>query len=209
MTNLKRWQKLWHSIGGESGAAEQFAALQERYSEPHRAYHTFVHISDCLAQFDLVRHQAVRPDEVEFALWLHDVIYDPHASDNEEKSAQWAVDMLQQGAAPAVVTARVAELILATRHITVPDEIDAQLVVDIDLSILGRAPDIFAAYEDQIRHEYHWVPDEVYRPERVEILERFLARPAIYQTPFFKARYEVQARKNLKQSVSKLRDASN
>jgi predicted metal-dependent HD superfamily phosphohydrolase len=127
MTNLKRWQKLWHSIGGESGAAEQFAALQERYSEPHRAYHTFDHISDCLAQFDLVRHQAAKPDEVEFALWLHDVIYDPHASGNEEKSAQWAVDMLHQGAVSAAVIARVAELIMVTRHTTVPEDIDLSL----------------------------------------------------------------------------------
>ncbi len=205
MTNLKRWQKLWHSIAGESEAAEQFAALQERYSEPQRAYHTFDHISDCLAQFDLVRHQAARPDEVEFALWLHDVIYDPHASDNEEKSAQWAVDMLHQGAVSAAVIARVAELIMVTRHITVPDDTDAQLVVDIDLSILGRAPDVFAAYEDQIRYEYNWVPDKVYRQERARILERFLARPAIYQTSFFRARYEVQARRNLKQSILRLR----
>lgn len=209
MTNLKRWQNLWHSIGGQSEAEVHFAELKERYSEPHRAYHTLDHISNCLAQFDLVRHQAARPDEVEFALWLHDVIYDPHVSDNEEKSAQWAVDMLHQGTVPAAVIARVAELILITRHTTVPEDIDAQLVVDIDLSILGCVPDIFAVYEDQIRYEYNWVPDEVYRQERARILERFLARPAIYLTPFFKGHYEVQARKNLKQSILKLRDGPN
>lgn len=204
MTNLRCWQSLWHRIGGQSEAEAHFAELKERYSEPHRAYHTLDHIRDCLSQFDLARHQAARPDEVEFALWLHDVIYDPHASDNEEKSAQWAVDMLHQGAVSAAVTARVAELIMVTRHITVPDDLDAQLVVDIDLSILGRAPNVFAAYEDQIRHEYNWVPEEVYRQERARILERFLARPAIYQTSFFRARYEVQARRNLKQSILRI-----
>lgn len=204
MTNLRRWQSLWHRIGGQSEAEVHFAELKERYSEPHRAYHTLDHIRDCLAQFDLGRHQAARPDEVEFALWLHDVIYDPHASDNEEKSAQWAVGILQQGGVSVAVITRVAELIRATRHTNIPDDIDAQLVVDIDLSILGRPPDVFATYEDQIRYEYNWVPEEVYRQERVRVLETFLARAAIYQTSFFKARYEVQARRNLKQSILRL-----
>jgi len=95
MTNLQRWQTLWHRLGGPSNPEPIFSNLQTRYSEPHRAYHNLEHIRDCLAQFDRARHLAVYPAELELALWLHDIIYDTHASDNEEKSAQWAVGTMQ------------------------------------------------------------------------------------------------------------------
>ena len=206
---FKRWQDLWRRMGGRSDPAAHFATLQRRYAEPQRAYHTLEHISDCLAQFDYVSPQAICPDEVELALWLHDVIYDPQAADNEERSARWAVDLLQEGGVSAACMAWVGELILATRHTGAPDEPDARLVADIDLSILGRSPEVFAVYEDRIRVEYQWVAEDIYRRERARILETFLARVSIYQTPFFKERYEVQARENLKQLLRKLRGVNN
>ncbi len=205
MTEKKRWQALWHRLGGQANAEAHFTDLLARHSEPQRAYHTFDHIKDCLAQFDQVRHQATRPDEVELALWLHDVIYDPHSSDNEEKSAQWAVEIMQQGRFPPSVISRVVELILATQHTSLPEEPDAQLVVDIDLSILGRPPDVFETYEDNVRFEYQWVPEAVYRQKRAQILDAFLARQSIYQTTYFKRRYEAQARANLRWSLARLR----
>ncbi|MGI8818216.1 MAG: N-methyl-D-aspartate receptor NMDAR2C subunit, partial [Gemmatimonadales bacterium] len=55
----------------------------------------------------------------------------------------------------------------------------------------------FAEFEQRIRQEYAWVPEPVYRSARIEILEGFLARRSIYQTEFFRDRYEAQARANL------------
>ena len=82
---------------------------------------------------------------------------------------------------------------------------DAPILVDIDLSILGQASDRFWNYEDQIRKEYEWIPQEIFSTKRAEILERFLAREKIFNTEPFFTRYEKQARHNLAASIERLR----
>jgi predicted metal-dependent HD superfamily phosphohydrolase len=95
-------------------------------------------------------------------------------------------------------------LILATKKHDASLERDAPLMVDVDLSILGRPTQRFDEYEDQIRQEYSWVCPEQFAAGRSAVLQSFLARPAIYCTEFFRNKYERQARDNLKRSLSKL-----
>jgi predicted metal-dependent HD superfamily phosphohydrolase len=99
------------------------------------------------------------------------------------------------------VIARVRDLVKATRHDSTPRSRDAALVVDVDLSILGAAPARFDAYERQVREEYAWVPDAVFRPKRRALLEGFLARSSIYSTAFFRERLEAAARANNARSL--------
>jgi predicted metal-dependent HD superfamily phosphohydrolase len=105
---------------------------------------------------------------------------------------------------PLEVSRRVAELVLATRHLTLPREPDGQYLCDIDLSILGREPEVFDEFERRIRREYAWVPEPIYRSSRSEVLAGFLRRRSIYQTEFFRARYEQAARANLERSLRDL-----
>jgi predicted metal-dependent HD superfamily phosphohydrolase len=63
---------------------------------------------------------------------------------------------------------------------------DAAVLCDADLAILGAEPERFDHYDRQIREEYAWVPEPVYRQKRGEVLAGFLERPRIYRTrPFF------------------------
>jgi predicted metal-dependent HD superfamily phosphohydrolase len=78
------------------------------------------------------------------------------------------------------------------------------VLVDVDLSILGATQSRFDEYERQVREEYGWVPEPIYRRKRREILESFLGRPAIYNTARFIGRYEQQARANLARSLARL-----
>jgi predicted metal-dependent HD superfamily phosphohydrolase len=82
---------------------------------------------------------------------------------------------------------------------------DAEIVVDVDLSILGAAPERFEEYERQIRAEYRWVPGFLFRRKRAKILQEFLARPRIFSTQTFIDRYEQQARANIARSLTRLR----
>ena len=199
-----RWIGLWSRLGAQGGGLSIFSHLVAAYAEPTRAYHTAEHILDCLAQLDLSRNPSKRPDEVEAAVWFHDAVYVPGGSDNEDRSAHLAQTALLACGAPPDTSRRIAELVLATRHLTVPRDPDAQLLCDVDLSILGREPKIFDEFEGRIRREYHWVPDPAYRTARSEVLAGFLGRHPIYQTEYFRDRYEKQARANLERVIAQL-----
>ena len=200
----QRWGELWSRLGAPGSGASIFARLTAAYAEPGRAYHTAVHIRDCLAELDLTRDLAQYPDEVEAALWFHDAVYLPGALDNEDQSAELARTALSMGAVPREVTDRTAALVLATTHAGVSSSPDEQLICDIDLSILGREPGIFDTFEQQIRREYAWVPEPTYRRERSAVLSGFLRRRSIYQTDQFRHRYEAVATANLKRLLDQL-----
>jgi predicted metal-dependent HD superfamily phosphohydrolase len=201
MLNDSRFSALWQRLGGRGDGRALFAELERAHSEPQRAYHTTAHIEDCLTQFDLARHLAKRPDEVEAAIWFHDAVYDPRASDNEERSAEWARKSLIEAGAADDIAQRIAALVLLTRHVDPPTSRDGELLLDIDLSILGRQPDMFAVYDVQIRQEYNWVPEAEYRRRRADVLAGFLGQPTIYRTEFFRKRLESQARENLSRVI--------
>lgn len=181
-----------------------FEALAAAYREPQRRYHDTRHIADCLALLDEVRDLAERPAEVELALWFHDAVYKTRAFDNEAKSADWAECFLSEAGAAPAVAARVRAHILATRHAAEPAAGDTALTVDIDLSILGRPPEVFDAFDRAVREEYAWVPGFLYRRKRAEVLQGFLDRPAIYVTPALQRRFEAPARANLQGALGRL-----
>jgi predicted metal-dependent HD superfamily phosphohydrolase len=200
----RRWTGLWTRLGAGGDGLSVFKVLEVAYAESTRAYHTAEHIRDCLAQFDLSQHTAQRPDEVEAAIWFHDAVYLPGGSDNEEGSARLAQTTLAEAGAPLEAAHRIAGLVLATQHLAIPGEPGAALLCDIDLSIFGRAPEVFDQFERRIRLEYGWVPEPVYRSARAEILDGFLRRPSIFQTDFFRERYEIPARANLQRVIAQL-----
>jgi predicted metal-dependent HD superfamily phosphohydrolase len=199
-----RWIGLWSRLGAQGGGLSIFNHLAAAYAEPARAYHTAEHVVDCLSQLDLSSPRSERVDQVEAAIWFHDVVYVPGGSDNEDRSAHLAQTALLACAGSPDTSRRIAELVLATRHLTVPRDPDAQLLCDVDLSILGRSADTFDEFERRIRREYQWVPDSAYRIARTEVLSGFLGRQSIYQTEYFRDLYEGQARANLQRVIAQL-----
>lgn len=201
-----RFRVLCGRLGSAARADAVFAELSAHYGAAARRYHTMGHIADCLAVASEHRALAFDADLVEFALWAHDVIYDPRRSDNERLSAEWARRALLDLSAPMAFAQDAYALVIATTHAAPPAAGDAQLVCDIDLSILGASAARFDAYEAAIREEYAWVPAPIFRTRRAEILEQFLARPTIYSTEVFRAKYESAARSNLARSLAVLRE---
>jgi predicted metal-dependent HD superfamily phosphohydrolase len=181
-----------------------FTLLEAAYAEPARFYHTTDHIRDCLAQFDLSRSAAQHPDEVEAGIWFHDAIYQPGGDDNEQRSANLALTSLADAEVGPEVAHRIARLVMSTQHLEIPTDPDAALLCDIDLSILGRATEVFDEFERRIRREYAWVPEPLYRSARAEILAGFLGRNSIFQTEYFRHQYETPARANLERTIARL-----
>lgn len=201
----QRWLDLWKRIGAQGNGEKVCTDLVARYSEPHRVYHTLRHIEDCLNELETVRRLTRNPDAVETALWYHDAIYDTKGVNNEEESARLFREMALCVSLPEAFISQVINLILATRHVNVPGRIDAKLLVDIDLSILGQNQEKFIEYEKQIRKEYEWVPLEAFILGRSKILKSLLLKRAtIYSTDFFRNKYEAMARQNILRSLTKL-----
>ena len=83
-------------------------------------------------------------------------------------------------------------------------DVDAAVLIDADLAILGAEPAAYAAYVHGVRHEYHHVPDDLWVPGRSAVLRSFLDRPAIYLTPCMAADRESRARANLAAELATL-----
>jgi predicted metal-dependent HD superfamily phosphohydrolase len=139
---------------------------------------------------------------VKLAVWLHDVICDSRASDNEERSAEFAEQFCEKLSIPEARV--VASLILKTKTHEAGGDVDAQMLLDADLAILGASEPVYRKYAEQIRQEYAWVLEPDYRKGRRQVLERFLGRPRIYH---FLCHLEQPARRNIAAEIAQLQDA--
>jgi len=190
---------------------EAFNYLVRLYSQPKRYYHNLQHLTDCLFDFaSYIKSLSKSPDrpashpyliDVLAAIWLHDAIYDARRNDNEENSANLVDSIFPNSGEMAD---RIKSLILATKHRHTPNTIAEKILVDVDLAILGADRERFDEYETQIREEYSFVPSDVFRAKRREILQGFLDRPRIYSTDHFHEKLEAKARENLQRAIDRL-----
>lgn len=205
--HFSTWSKHWSAIEAKGDPRPPYFDLRNRYAEPHRKYHTWKHITDGLTELSFIRNLADHPDEIAAAYYFHDAVYDPTEKDSEnvEMSVLLSVVVMNQAQIPSVRRSRITDLILVTNHTIEPTRNDEKIIVDIDLSILGKGRREFDEYERNIRLEYSWVEEQAFRSGRAGILERFLQRPRIYNTPYFQEKYESQAWDNLLRSINNLR----
>ncbi len=73
----------------------------------------------------------------------------------------------------------------------------SQLLVDIDLSILGSPAERFERDDPDVRKEYAFVPGLRYQEARARVLPSVLDRPRLYRGEHAVALLEAQARINL------------
>ena len=204
LQNGEAWQAMWHGLQATRPNLQLRTELLQRYAEPHRKYHSTEHLQACLEQFARLRDQAERVHEVQVALWFHDAVYEIGSPDNELRSAEWAKRAILEAGAGPDCAQRVFDLVMVTRHNVAPNSRDQQVLLDIDLSILGQSPAVFDAYERQISEEYAAVPLTQRRMRRRQILQQFLERSRIYHTDRFFTCFEAQARDNLARSIRQL-----
>ena len=181
-------------------------ALEAAYAEPHRRYHTRRHIEQCLALLAEV------PDLMDserrvltWAIWWHDAVYDPTASDNEAQSAELAKRDLRELDATLHERDEVARLIrLTAGHQVEAEDRLGEILVSIDLAILGAAPADYDAYALAVRAEYAHVAEAAWRAGRPRVLQHFLDAPVIYPDPALRDRFEAPARANVTREIASL-----
>ncbi|UYM06734.1 HD domain-containing protein [Solicola gregarius] len=180
------------------------AGLERRWSEPHRHHHDRTHLADVLAALDELAAggEPFDAEVVRTAAWFHDAVYDPRADDNEERSAELALELLPSDENPS----EVARLVRITRtHAADAGDSNAAALCDADLSVLASDRERYDRYADNVRREYAHVPDADFHAGRAAILVGFLERAALFTTATGRARWESPARANLDREIATLR----
>jgi len=216
--------------------------ITDAYTEVHRHYHNLNHLSECLTEFTEVENLFSHYNLMKYVLVYHDIIYVPAAKYNEEMSITKAtIDFKKLGYQELFDIGYISNSrgsidlislgILATKHNVSIEEVveknliystqvdkelilkDLKLVSDIDLSIFGQSKKRIDEYEHEIREEFDFVEDKVYKEARIKILSQFLEKKYIYKSRYFRNKYQKLARENLTYLIDKLnpnfKDASN
>lgn len=197
--------ELLSNYSGNSGLIkESWNEIGEHYSVNKRHYHNLHHLQHLLAELAAVRNKIRDWDSVLFAVYYHDIIYDPMRADNEEKSAGLAENRLHNLSVPAAKIRQCKEHILATKQHLGSSDNDTNSFTDADLCILGQDREAYHAYSNNLRKEYADYPDLIYKAGRKKILQRFLSMDQIFKTDYFFNKYESVARKNISKELANL-----
>lgn len=193
-----RLEALVASLGGRvvAGSTDRLLAA---WAEPHRTYHSTSHLAHGLDVLERFGPAFGDTRTVELAWFFHDAVYDPTASDNEERSAGLLLEFGVESALPEKVAARAAALVRSTAHLSGAslDGRDADLLHDVDLSILGSGTTRFLDYERGVRAEYAHVNDGPFALGRGAFLSRWLASERLFRSAEFHAAFDAPARANL------------
>ncbi|HJM28954.1 MAG: hypothetical protein QF596_04030 [Acidimicrobiales bacterium] len=176
----------------------------DSYGETHRYYHTLAHIHSCLNLLDGVLLEQNELNFIEYAVWFHDIIYDPISDTNEMQSAEVAEKwLLEQGISNA---SRVAHLIEQTADygIDPPSDRMQAILHDLDLHVLGSTTDKYHEYAVNIRKEFKHLTNNDFFSGRSKFLKGLLARSSIYATESFKELFEQQAINNINKELGSL-----
>lgn len=179
-------------------ATDLLFELTTRYTEAHRRYHDLRHIADMLckgASLDLNEEQRM-------AIWFHDAVYEPGSKDNEEDSADLAVQKLIAAGWPVDRAQVVAEIIRDTKGHQ-PSIEESKKVLDLDLSTLGGSWEEYQRNGANIRAEFANLSDAEWNAGRSDWLRAMLGRERLFWTEWGTP-LEKQARENLQRDLDQL-----
>ncbi|WP_103069737.1 HD domain-containing protein [Aquimarina sediminis] len=178
--------------------------ISKTHSQKNRHYHNLSHLENLFQNLIMVQDKIKDWDIVLFALFYHDYVYNARKQNNEEKSAQKAVEVLNSLSIDKNRVALCSDIILATKGHHISENQDVNYFTDADLSILGSDWKYYEAYFKNVRKEYKYYPDFIYNNGRIKVLNHFIDMPAIFKTNYFNQNLEVKAKRNLQQEIDLL-----
>ena len=177
-----------------------FLDLVHRYSEPHRRYHTVLHVEDCLNEYlNAIKNDGATDPAVVLAIFWHDAVYQGVSGDDESRSA----DLLEGMLPPSAARYSAASMIRKTDSYAYAGSFG--IMGDCDLAGLGKAWPEYEQNRARIRAEYR-VSDAYWNAGRAKFLASMLALPRIFSTEDFYGRYEARARENMSRELAALEE---
>ena len=200
----RRWHGLCDALGVEPELAHTTGRwLLDAYNGADRHYHDHRHLLECLAVIDARDLDQRMRLAAEVAIFFHDVVYHPAASDNEHRSAVAAEEFLGRIDRRDLAAEVTQAIEMTAGHATTVRSPVLDAVHDADLAILGATPQRYDDYARAIRAEYAHVPDADFAIGRAGVLRSFLAQPRLYVGPDT-AGLEHAARANISRELATL-----
>ncbi|QCK17079.1 HD domain-containing protein [Mangrovivirga cuniculi] len=176
--------------------------IEKNYTSGSRYYHTLEHLSNMINEMENVESEIQNKDALLFSIYYHDIIYKATKGNNEHQSALLFKRRVSKTSFPHI--AECIAQIEATKEHKLSSDKDTNILLDLDLSILGASPEEYKRYCQNVRKEYWIYPNFIYKKGRKKALKHILELDPIYKTEYFKDKYEARAKENLKDELSQL-----
>jgi predicted metal-dependent HD superfamily phosphohydrolase len=140
-----------------------FRLFKEQLSKKlvyHNYRHTFETANEARQLGDMYKLSPEELQDLELAAWFHDTGYVTKYDGHEEESVRFATSWLQEKQYPAERIARISDCIMATKHTTTPTTLLQEILVDADMSNIGR--DTFFATAELLRVEWEIFKDKFF-----------------------------------------------
>ena len=206
MNDLKTiWNELAYRHTDNNDLVETlWEEIEKHYTKKKRFYHNLVHLDYMIVKANEHKHAIDDFDVFLFSIFYHDIVYNVKKQDNETRSAEIAKERLIEIGLDLDLIGKCHEQIVATKDHIDSDNNVTNMLVDIDLAILGEDNKTYVEYTKKIRKEYSIYPDFLYNKGRKKALQHFLEMDTIFKTELFQSRYESLARENMQLEVQSL-----
>ncbi len=179
--------------------------IEENYCKKWKFYHNLNHIYSFIELYEQYNN-LIEGNKNDFLLsiFFHDIIYIPSRNDNEKESVKLFERFYEEIKPNNINKDNVKEFIYETENHLLAKEYsnDINLFLDMDIYII--ADKNWEEYENNIRKEFIFVNDEMYKIKRKEFLESLEKKEKIFRTKTFYDKYENDGRNNIKNIINKL-----
>lgn len=143
----------------------------DRYSEPHRYWHTLNHlyvlVNGIKSLFEEKKIDKREYDILIIAAIFHDIVYDTKSKDNEEKSVEFMMSTFNQEMNEDIK--KISDIILGTKTHDSKERLLKEFN-ELDTSILDASFIDMLDWENKIYKEFKWVGWSNYKKRRIEVL---------------------------------------
>ncbi|QWW19905.1 hypothetical protein I6B53_01930 [Schaalia sp. 19OD2882] len=187
--------------------------LVARWNEPGRHLHNTQHLINVLARIDELSTIAHDADVLRVSFWYHGAflnralevrILGVDPTDLCHPCIVHTTARLTELGVSQDVVERIGELLQAlVSHHADRGDLDAQVIIDADLSLLASSPQVFKRYRESLRAEFDDLDDLTYWRARRLAVRRLLAMDSIFHSPIGRS-WEAPARANLEVELARL-----
>jgi len=149
--------------------------LLDIWNESHRSFHNLDHLTDIIDQinesFESGDIGVEKAEKLILTALFHDIVYEPTRQDNEERSAEFLINLCEDKQNPDILEIRDAILDTKTHRSSTPL---SESFNRFDMRIVERDFDQLLKWEQGIHEEYSVYGNEMYKEGRLKFLESLL-----------------------------------